>query len=100
MMKSPVQLQLSGTAVLMAVGLGVGVFVVWKGVKALGSVVDYVGEKVTAVKEAVVETAKTAVDPLSANKPIITDPSGTQTAEETQWQNDQLNVWAMGNMGA
>lgn len=97
-MKSPVQLEFSATGVLMAVAVAVGAFVLWKGVHALGSVVDYVGEKVTAAKEVIVDTAKTAVEPLSVNKTIITDPALTD--EENQWQNDQLNVWAMGGMGA
>lgn len=90
-MKSPVSLQFSATAVLMAVGLGLGAFVLWRGVKAIGQVVDYVGDTVTAAKEAVVETAKTAVEPLSTNKPIITKRVD-QTQEESDWQNAWLNT--------
>jgi hypothetical protein len=95
---------ITATGVIAIAALAVGAVIIWKGSKVIGDAVTWVGEKVDAAKTAVVDTAKLGVSPLSPTGilPTIGTTIGTgwPSIEQQDWQNKQLEVMAMGGMGA
>jgi len=89
---------ITATGIVALVGVAVGGYLLYKVSGAVSDAANWVGNKVGEAADATIEAAKTAVDPLSTNKTIVTNP--TATPSQNYWNNAWLNTLAAGGMGA